>query len=571
LDWSYTLLSDSERLILQQLSIFAGGWTLDAAQAICTGDTISPVEVMDLLSNLVDKSLVIVDDHDSGRRYRLLETIRQYALQKLVAAKRAVETQNRHLAYFLNWAEMAEVHLAGPHQQQWLAQFNTEHDNLRAALDWSLTAEGQAETGLRLACACGHYWRLHGYLSEGRTRLAAALNQAGAQAPTAARAWALLWAANLAYLQSDYAATGTLAEEGLSTSRELGQTGQRGVAKALDILGEMATETGDYATALSLLAEALTIYRTLDDRRGIADMLMQLGWAAMRSGDYPRADALLNECLPLLQELGESALLGLVLSGLGELALRQGQYEQAVKLLEESLAVRRELGERWGIAICLGSLGWAALQQRDFSLMHQQLAESLDIRLELGDQGGIAWCVEKLAEAAVIQAPTLPAPYRRRARQRAARLFGAAAALRAPINSVIDPADQPDYEQTLTSLQRTLGNKAFQSAWDEGEKMLLLEIVELALAPLLTKEETAVLSDAEKTKAKFGGLSSREQETAILIAQGKANREIAEIMVVRVKTVETYVTRILNKLGFDSRVQIATWAVETGLVETQDE
>jgi DNA-binding CsgD family transcriptional regulator/tetratricopeptide (TPR) repeat protein len=561
------LLSAAEQKALQRLSIFANGWMLEAAEAVCADADIRPAEVMDVLSNLVDKSLVMVDGSRGDRRYRLLETIRQYAAQKLAEAGEADAIRNRHLSYFRQWAEIGETHLTGPDQSGWLEQFDAEHDNLRAALEWSHTTKGRAEAGLRLARACGHFWRLRGYFSEGRARLAAALSQPGAPQRTEVHAWTLLWAANLAYMQSDYAATRTLAEEGLAVSRELGSAGRPGVARALDILGELATEVGDYETASDLLTEALAIYRELDERRGTADMLLQLGWAAMRSGQYDQAKDLLNESLPLFRELGEAALLGLVLAGLGELAIRQGLYEEANALLQESLALRRELGDRWGIAASLGSLGWAALRQHDFERTHEMLQQSLTIRREIGDQGGIAWCLEKLAEAFALQALAFPASYRRRANRRAVRLFGAAAALRNLLNSVIDPVDQPEYERFLKDLRRTLGSKAYETAWNEGDDRPLREIVDLALTPLLSPAEADSFSSAQAAKLKFGGLSSREREAANLIAQGKTNREIAEIMVVRVKTVETYVTRILNKLGFDSRVQIATWALEIGLTD----
>lgn len=567
LDWSYDLLSDAEKKALQRLSVFASGWTLEAAEAVCSDGDINPGDVMGVLSSLVDKSLVVVDGSHDSKRYRLLETIRQYALQKLEQTGETSSVRDRHLEFFLQWAEASAEHLEGRDQPSWAERFDAEHENLRIALEWSVASEERQNKGLRLAVACGLFWRLRGYLTEGRERLQSALNQKAAKPVTLARAWALLWSANLAYVQSDFPATRRLAEEGLAVSGELGLEGKPAIARALDMLGELATEAGDYETASILFEEALSIYRDLDQKRGTADMLMQLGWSAMRAGIYEQADIQLNECLFLFRELGESVLLGLALAGLGELSLRRARIRPAITYLEESLRIRRELGERWGIAAALGSLGWAALLERDFDRVRELLGESIAMRMEIGERGGIAWCLEKLAEAAFFESQALPAPYNGNVWYRAVRIFGGAAALRRPINSVIDLVDQPAYERLLSDLRSALGERSFDSAWREGEITPLTEVVGLALSPALSQDEVAALTKAQAKKVKYGGLSPREREAALLVAQGKTNREIAENMFVQEKTVETYVTRILNKLGYDSRVQIATWVYEVGLPE----
>lgn len=575
LDWSFQLLSEPEQIILRRLSVFAGEWTLEAAEVVCIGgetanSVITPAEVMDKLSSLVDKSMVVAGSSPETRRYRFLETIRQYAYQKLVEADEVAAIRDRHLNYFLHWVEENAGHLYGPEQSAWLERFAGEHDNIRTALEWSHSSSERTVLGLRLAATCGRFWRLHGDFREGRERLNTMLRLSDPQERTNARAWALLWSANLAYLQTDYPAVQSLAQEGLEICRQLGPEGQLGVARALDLLGELATEIGDYQTAAILIEDALNIYRTLQEKRGTAEMQMQLGWAAMRAGDYPRAEALINESLPSIRELGESSLLGEVLSGMGELAVRHGKYDQANRLLEESLALRRTLGERWGVAASLGTLGWAALLQRDYHRMREMMGESLATRIEMGERGGTAWCLEKLAEALVLQAQPLPNPHRRDALQRAVQIFAAAVALRAPLQSTIDPADQPDHDRILEELRGALGGTAFESAWDEGGVLPLPEIVDRALTPPLTSIAAASLSSAQADKAKFGGLTARERNVAVLIAKGMTNREIAKAMDVQVKTVETYVTRILTKLDFDSRVQIAVWVLETGLQEQDD-
>ncbi len=547
LDWSYVLLSAAEQQVLQRLAVFAGGATLEAAESVCQGG-VESADVLDTLSHLVDKSLVLADKPERGEtRYRLLETIRQYAFEKLQAAGGSEESRNDHFGYFLRWAEAAEPLLRDVQQLEWLESYEAEHDNLRAALEWSAADSRRAGDGLRLAVACAHFWRLRGYLSEGRAHILTALSHVKENERTETRARALFWSASLAYLQSDYPATRIYGEESLALWRELKNAGV-GLANTLDLLGELATEEGNYSTAPAFFEEALKIFRELKDIKGIGDMLMQLGWAYMRMGEYDSATMHMNEALTLFREAGHASLFGFTLSGLGELAIRQGQFERATQFLEESLSIRRQHGHRWGMGASLGSLGWVALLQHDYATMRAWLSESLSIRTEIGDRGGTAWCLEKLAEAMYEQGRFVEA----------SQIFGHANALRAPIGSVIDPVDQPNYARILSGLQSALGTDAFAAAWAEGASMQLADVIQLALVE-------PPHSSMSTNKEKFGGLTAREREVAVLIAQGKSNREIAEVMTVGVKTIETYVTRILNKLGFDSRVQIATWAIEKRL------
>lgn len=565
LEWSHDLLSTQEQMLLRRLSVFAG-WTLAAAEAVCAGDGIEPDEVLDLLTNLIDKSLVVVEQRPDRRRYHFLETVRQYAQRRLEVAGESEAQRRQHLAYFLSWAEAGAPLLVGPAQPEWLATFDAEHDNLRAALDWSLNAAGVEESGLRLAAACWKYWRLRGYLSEGRERLRAALRQESAQKRSEARAWALLRASNLAYIHSDFPAAGPPAEEALAIFREVGMGGSEGAGLALDALAELATEMGDFETADRLFEEALAIFQKIENEFGTADMLMQLGWSAMRAGNYARAEPFLSQSLPAFRRLDDRHMLGFNLSGLGELALRQGHLARAKEFLEESLVVRREIDERWGIAATLGSLGWVALLQGHLAQMRDRLAESMEIRATLGDHGGLAWCLEKMAAGVAQQGQSLPVSARGPALRRAARLLGAAEALRQPIGSMIDPADQATYDRDRQALLAALGEAAFEAAWAEGARLSPRQAIDAAVSPLPMPEGTGT----HESRTDFGGLTKRERETAGLIAQGLSNREIAAAMTVGVKTIETYVSRILNKLGYASRVQIATWAVEKGLDQTRE-
>jgi predicted ATPase/class 3 adenylate cyclase/Tfp pilus assembly protein PilF len=467
--WSYDLLNEDEQRLFRRLSVFVGGCTIEAAEAV-TGDPSDPVSVLDGLGSLLDKSLLHeVGGTSSGSRFGMLETLREFGLEQLAASGEQDMIQRRHAAYFLAMAEQAEASRERAEQVDWLQQMEQEHGNLRAALEWSQTADGAAETSLRLAGALGYFWEARGHFSEGRERLAGVLETDAAQGRTAARARLLARAAELAYRQSDYPATISYAGESLEIYRQLDD--RQGMAAALVKLGNAATERGDYAAAAGFLDEALAIWRERKDNHGIARALISLGWIALRPGDYPLARARLEEALALSRELGDTRSMGFALSGLGEIALRQGDYRQAVQLVGESLKLRRQLGHKWGMGVSLGILGWAALRQGDLPHAMEQLEESLDVRREIGDPSGSAWCLERLAEIALARGQA----------EKAVRLFGAGAALRAAIHSVLDPADRPGYDEAIRSLQAELGNERFAQTWEEGGALTLDQAVAYAL------------------------------------------------------------------------------------------
>lgn len=551
LDWSYALLSEVEGAVLQRLSIFAGGCTLEAAQAVCAAGDLGAAQVVDILSHLVEKSLVVPEEAGGEVRYRLLETIREYAFKKLANSGGMEAARNRHLEYFAQWAEDHDHLFLGPELVAGMKMFAREQDNVRAALDWSLRSPGAAQAGVRLGAANCYFWRVEGFHTEARMRLAALLAHRGAQAPTLARARALIHAGLHAFYQSDYPACREVAEEGLELSRTLGAAGRRSVGDALELLAEVASETGEYPKAFKLFEESLVVYQELGDLVGMCDTLKMLGWLSMRSGKLEEAQGWLERGLTVCRQSGELRHIASALSGVGELAIRTRRLEEAKRALEESLKISRATGEKWSIAINLGSQGWIALLQQDYGRMVEAFRESLTIRMDTGDRGGIAWCLEKLGEAAALQSKL----------REAASTFGAAAALRAPTNSAMDAADRPGYDRLLAELRTKLGEAAFEEAWNDGQGMPLQQAVGLALSAA----EPTDAGTKRLERERLGGLTSREIKVASLIAQGKSNKEIAEAMTVGVKTVETYVTRILGKLGLGSRVQIATWAVEKQL------
>jgi predicted ATPase/class 3 adenylate cyclase len=460
IDWSYDLLSEAERTLLRRLSVFAGGWTLEAAEAVCADDerpttnderqgrdenvtvgrwslVVGRYEVLDLLMQLVEKSLVVYEERGEEDRYRLLETIRQYSRDRLLGAGEAEVVHRRHRDFFLRLAEEAEPKLHGPEQAGWLERLEREHDNVRAALEWcqaesATYAEGVGsgrEAGLRLAGALWWFWLVRGYFTEGRDRLARALSRVDTASPTAARANALNGAGNLAVWQADYAAGRSLHEESLAIRRALG------------------------------------------DRPSIARSLNNLGLVAWRQGDYSAARALYEEALAVTRELGERGGEALVLNNLGLIATDQADYAAALSLFRESLAIQRELGDKLNIAIALNNLGNATQHQGDYETARALYKASLEIRRELGNKHGIVYSLERFACLAATQGQAA----------RSARLFGAGESLREAIGARMDAADRADYEPHVAAARAALGDEAFAVAWAEGRAMTLEAAIEYAL------------------------------------------------------------------------------------------
>jgi predicted ATPase len=435
IDWSYDLLNDSEQALFRRFSVFAGGWTLEAVQAFAgdgdgDGDGVDKDTVLDLLTSLVDKSLVVAEHRKRATRYRLLETMRAYARDRLRESGEEAEWKSRHLAYFVALAEEAEPQLTGADQEEWLDGLETEHDNLRSALAWSSAAGGDAAVGLRLAGALSWFWYVRGYLGEGRGCLSGSLAAARDVQPAAARAKALHGAGVLASEQGDFPAARALHEESLAIRRELGD--RRGIAVSLSNLAVVAQEQGDYAAGRVLRQESLALFRELGDRRGVAALLSNLGVVAHDQGDYATARA----------------------------------------LREESLAIRRQLGDRLGIAISLNNSGLEACEQGECAAAQEFYGEALAIRCELGDRRGIAASLDGLANVAF----ALAEPHR------AARCWGAAERLREEIGAPLPPSVRPRYDNQVAAARATSNDDAaFESAWREGRAMTLEQAIEYAL------------------------------------------------------------------------------------------
>jgi predicted ATPase/class 3 adenylate cyclase len=430
IDWSYNLLALPEQALFARLSVFVGGWTLEAAEAVCAGnEDLAPLEG---LGSLVDKSLVRQSEDQHGEpRFEILETIQEYAAERLTDVGDASAMRDRHLAYYLALAEEAAPRLSGPEQGPWLGRLELEHDNLRAALGWSLRGDDAVNSGLRLAVALWRFWETHGHLSVGRRWLEEALAASESRgAPAVLRARALNGVGNLAFREGDYAQARAWYEESLATRRALGDT--HSIANSLNNLGNLATNQGEYARAGTLHEESLAIRRGLGDKQGIADSLKNLGIAARRQGDHARAGIQHQESLTLYSALGNEKGIADALYNLGLIASDQGGYARAVVLYEESLAFFRALGHTQGIASILDRV------------------------------------------ALLAQAQGQP--------RRATRLWGAADLLYQTIGAPREPIDQAEYEQALAQARTLLGEQAFAAAQFEGQALSLEQAITLVLA-----------------------------------------------------------------------------------------
>ena len=469
IDWSYDLLDSAEKALLCRSSVFAGGWTLEAAEQICIGEEVEDWEVLDVLTSLADKNLVVTEDRNDTIRYRLLETVRQYASEHLIESGRGEAVRARHRDYFLARAEESEPKLVSAEQAEWLKRLEAEHENLRASLSWSLMEPG-SRGGLRLCGALQRFWWARGHLSEGRDWCARILGKAGAEAPTEERAKVLNGAGGLAYLQGDYPVARELHEESLAIRRQLGD--RRGVASSLNNLGSVARDLGDLASARALFDESLSIARELGDRGYVANILGNLGIVAHEQGDYPAARALHEESLAMMRELGDRGRIASSLGNLARVAYVQGDYPAARIQYDESLAITRELGDRVGIAGALNNLGRVARDQGDLASAWALHQESMVIVRELGDRQGIADSLEGLASVDAAFGSSL----------RAARVWGMAEQMRKEIGSPIPPDERPNYDRRVAAARAVVGDDAtFDRAWQEGRALLLEQAIALAL------------------------------------------------------------------------------------------
>ncbi len=513
--WSHDLLSAEEQALFRRLAVFIGGFTLEAAEAVANAVGNLGIDPFDGVCSLADKSLLRHEDGPTGEpRYAMLETVREFALERLAASGEEGATRDAHARHFLALAERVAPALFGPDQASCLGRLETEHANLRAALGWMLERY-DPDSGVRLAGYLVQFWYTRGHLAEGRAWLEQALaRSSGRTSPD--RLDVLKAAGVLAEAQGDQPRAAAHYEEALGLARQLGN--EFAIAFSLHGLASVAYDQGDVPRATALYEEALGRFRQLDRPRGIAASLSHLGAVAHEQGDLPRAAELHAEAAALFREGGHRPGVAGALTALGTVAEDQGDYERAAAFHSEALALAEELGDRLGIADVLGNLSAVARH----------------------------W------EARPV---------------RAARLLGAAAALREAIGVVPPPFDHARHDRVETAVRAALGETTFRVAWAAGRALPLEEAVAEALA-LAAEPLTPGTPPGPATPpdpAARHGLSPREREVLRLLVEGRSNPEIGAALFVSPRTAETHVTRILAKLGAATRAEAAARAVRDGL------
>jgi tetratricopeptide (TPR) repeat protein len=423
---------------------------------------ISEPDVLDLLMRLVEKSLVSYEEDNQGRgRYRLLETVRQYARKKLGSDPERESLRRQHRDHYLSVVQEAGGQLEGPQQRQWLDRLELEHDNVRAALEWCEQDDGAGLAGLRLVGSLQKFWDVRGYFMEGRERYRAALAHSGGQERTRERAQALHGAGLLAHLQADYETARALYAEALSIRQELDD--RQGVAGSWLNLGNMALEHGDYASARAHFEQAGAATQGLGSpgQLTLANAMNGLGIASNEQGDNGAAESYYEQALTIFRALGNLSYAANTLSNLGNAARARGDPGKARACYEESLAIRRALGDKRGIAVVLTNLGGLACEQGALAVAWEPFAECLRVCREIGDRRLAAFGLEGMSTLA--QARGEP--------RRAIQLFGAAIALRGAIGSPLPPVELAQHEGRIRDLRNVLGEEAFERSVTTGRAL----------------------------------------------------------------------------------------------------
>ena len=594
LAWSYDLLTAEEQRVFRQLSVLVGAWTLEAAEAII-GPEPGGRPLLDYVATLLDQSMIMpLDQPEQEAAFCMLETIREYGWECLVAQGEASATQEAHAAYCLVFAEEAERQLRGAGQHAWLTRVEHHDENLRAALEWLLD-QGKLEEAFRLGSALWWFWWLRGNVREGRRFLEQMLAfRENVSAPIRARV--LNAAGALAGLQGHLDQAEQLCTESLALFRDLQDA--QGIVLSLWVLAYGVMERSHYGKARTLIEEAVALAREAHDSWGLAYALEILADVEFNQGNHIQARLLGEESLALSRKLGDSAGMALRLRLLalvrffegfpddalpfveesllhsrtvgdrrgsayslfiqGFIAILQGQYPSAQQGLKNGLALLEEVGDRRGLGWGLYGLGWAALGQGDVSAAQARLDEALELFAEMDQQWFCALCIEGLACAVAAQGKAVWA----------ARLWGAAEHLRESIGGAIPTLVQRLYEPFLVIARDHLGHEAFAAAWAEGCLLTREEVRgSQGHAPLAIASFPSWTTTNGAERASFpSGLTEREVEVLRLVARGLSDKQVAENLIIAPRTVGTHLSSIYHKLGVSSRVAATRFAIEQHLV-----
>ncbi|HEX4784682.1 MAG TPA: protein kinase [Candidatus Sulfotelmatobacter sp.] len=466
-DWSYSLLNAAEQTLFRRLSIFAGGCTLESVEAVCDAKGDLGLDVLDGMASLVDKSLVQqVEEADKETRFRMLSTIREYALERLAEGNDEAITRRAHAAYYLVLAEEGAEDIAA--QPEWLDRFEVEHENFRVAVDY-LIKTGDAEWGLRLGTGLFRFWETREHLTEGRSTIARILALEGTASRPKLRARLLFAGAVLAATQRDYEAGRPLFEESRETCIKLND--HRGVAVALNALAVNARDRGELADASSLFEQCVAIWKDLGDPANIARALSNLASVMKLQGEYDRSSSLYEECLATFRQIGDGAGIAWTLNYLGDVAREKADLSAAHSYCEQSLLEFRRLRDSWGIASALSDLASLSCDLGNNVEAQRLYGESIRVFQELGHKRGIARALECLAVSAAAQSHA----------EQALNWAGAAAALRQRLGVPLLPVEQCRLDKALEFARRTLGDAAGLTAWMEGWEMPLERAIQEAL------------------------------------------------------------------------------------------
>jgi predicted ATPase/serine/threonine protein kinase/DNA-binding CsgD family transcriptional regulator len=597
--WSYHLLNAVEQQLFRRISVFIGGCTLEAIEALYISYPDRSKLVLDGVTSLIDKSLLLQTGQGDEPRLMMLETIREYAVEMLDTSGEEQSVRRAHASYYVALAEESERELGGPRQAIWLERLEGEHDNLRTAMNWTLKQDGNEaerhmELALRLGGALRRFWQMHGHLDEGQIFLARALAASdGVEVSLRARAKALIAAGTLASTQNDYDRTETYCRQSLALFRELGD--QQGTALSLYLLSVVPWMKGDSIAARSMTQEALALFREMGDKERIAWSLSTLGLLDAQEGKYDSARTLYEESLAVHRELGDKRGIAVSLLHLAQLLfVSQGDQATLRSLLEESMSLFTELGEKEGIAnsyslagqisLNQGDLATARLQTEESILLYREIGhrkafaeslailarvrvtqgeksdalslyeESLEIARELNHSSLIASCLEGLAQVVSTQGQSWWA----------ALLLGTAESLREAIGAPIPRVEQGNYERTVAAIRSDLGEFDFTHARSKGramspEQAFSNQAHEKPLPPAQTA------TAATPTRTYPAGLTARQVQVLRLLARGMMNSEIARELGLSEKTVAHHLTHIFNKTSSENRAAAVAFAIHHGL------
>ena len=520
--------------------MFAGSFALESAEAVCVGEDLAGEDVLPVLARLVDKSLVATETLavSGSVRYRLLEILREYALDRAHEAGETDRLERGHRDFYLALAEQRPPEMLAPDHIAYLAR---ELDNLRAALRRAI-ASRDMETGLRLGVALWPLWYVRGLYTEGRAWLSDILALPAAAPLMGLRSRTLAWAGHLAFCQGDYTAAEQLLNQALDLAR--GLEDDQEVAVALQLLGTPARGRGDLAYAEELYEQACAIDRRLASRVWEAMTLGNLAMTAEDRADHARAEVVAAEALALYAEQGHPWGVARMREVLARVAVSRADYAAAREQLEEAVEFQRELGDRQGLVMSLPTLARIALGLGEPDRAGDLLAEGLTLAYEAGERLSVARALEAIATLLAEARP-----------ERSMRLVGAAGALRQELGARPTRAECDRLDSWQAAALRLLGGPTYAAALAEGKQQPLGQAVAeaAAVAQAVVQSQYASAQPADE-------LTAREREVARLLARGLSNRQIGEALTIAEGTARIHAAHVLGKLGLHSRVQVAAWA-----------